>query len=93
MLLRIDNLNISFGVTPAVRDLSLAIESGESLGLVGESGSGKSVTALAILGLLDDAACVEGRIEFDGRDVLTLAPEALRRLEFRLQAVWRRTTA
>ena len=87
MLLRIDNLNISFGVTPAVRGLSLAIESGESLGLVGESGSGKSVTALAILGLLDDAACVEGRIEFDGCDVLTLAPEALRRLRGRAIAM------
>jgi peptide/nickel transport system ATP-binding protein len=87
VLLRIDNLNISFGVTPAVRGLSLAIAAGESLGLVGESGSGKSVTALAILGLLGDAATVEGRIEFDGRDVLALPREALRRLRGRAIAM------
>jgi peptide/nickel transport system ATP-binding protein len=82
-LLSIDDLTIRFGATPAVRGLSLAIAPGESLGLVGESGSGKSVTALAILRLLDAAATVAGRIEFDGRDLLTLAPEAMRQLRGR----------
>ncbi len=82
-LLRIDNLNVCFGATEAVRGLSLEIAEGESLGLVGESGSGKSVTALAILGLLGEAACVAGRIEFDGRDLLALGPDALRRLRGR----------
>jgi peptide/nickel transport system ATP-binding protein len=82
-LLRIENLNIRFGATHAVRGLSLAVGESESVGLVGESGSGKSVTALAIPGLLDAAATVDGRIEFDGRDLLTLAPEALRRLRGR----------
>jgi peptide/nickel transport system ATP-binding protein len=82
-LLRIENLNIRFGSTHAVRGLSLAIGEGESVGLVGESGSGKSVTALAIPGLLDAAATVDGRIEFDGRELLTLAPEALRRVRGR----------
>jgi peptide/nickel transport system ATP-binding protein len=82
-LLSIDNLSISFGATPAVRGLSLAIGEGESLGLVGESGSGKSVTALAILGLLGEAAIVTGRLSYDGRDLLTLAPDALRRLRGR----------
>jgi peptide/nickel transport system ATP-binding protein len=82
-LLSIDDLTIRFGATPAVRGLSLAIAPGESLGLVGESGSGKSVTALAILRLLDAAATVAGRIEFDGRDLLRLAPEAMRQLRGR----------
>ena len=82
-LLGIDNLNIRFGVTPAVRGLSLEIAAGESLGLVGESGSGKSVTALAILRLLDAAATVEGHIEFDGRDLPALEPEAMRQLRGR----------
>lgn len=82
-LLRIDNLTIRFGSTQAVRGLSLQIAAGESLGLVGESGSGKSVTALAILRLLDAAATVEGRIEFDGRELLSLESEAMRRLRGR----------
>jgi peptide/nickel transport system ATP-binding protein len=82
-LLSIENLNISFGATQAVRGLSLDIASGESLGLVGESGSGKSVTALAILRLLDPAARVEGRIAFDGRDLVALPAEEMRRLRGR----------
>jgi peptide/nickel transport system ATP-binding protein len=82
-LLRIDNLTIRFGPVYAVRGLSLEIEPGESLGLVGESGSGKSVTALAILRLLDPAATVEGRITFDGRDLVELGGEAMRRLRGR----------
>jgi peptide/nickel transport system ATP-binding protein len=82
-LLRIENLTIRFGATQAVRGLSLEIAPGESLGLVGESGSGKSVTALAILRLLGEAARVEGRITFDNQNLLTLAPEAMRRLRGR----------
>jgi peptide/nickel transport system ATP-binding protein len=82
-LVSIENLNIRFGATRAVRGLSLDITAGESLGLVGESGSGKSVTALAILRLLDAAATVEGRIDFDGRDLLALDSEQMRRLRGR----------
>jgi peptide/nickel transport system ATP-binding protein len=79
-LLVLDDLTIRFGNTVAVDHLSLAIEPGESLGLVGESGSGKSVTALAILRLLDGSASVSGSIGFDGTDLLALPPEAMRRL-------------
>jgi peptide/nickel transport system ATP-binding protein len=82
-LLTIDNLTIRFGQTQAVRGLSLEIAPGESLGLVGESGSGKSVTALAILRLLDAAATVEGRIAFDGCELLALDPEEMRQLRGR----------
>ena len=82
-LLDIDNLAIRFGRAEAVRGLSLRIAPGESLGLVGESGSGKSVTALAILRLLDAAATVTGRMVFDGRDLLRLAPEEMRQLRGR----------
>ena len=82
-LLQIDHLNIHFGSTHAVQDLSLSIAEGESLGLVGESGSGKSVSALAILGLLGEAATVTGRIAFDNRDLVALPASEIRRLRGR----------
>jgi peptide/nickel transport system ATP-binding protein len=83
-LLEIDSLSIRFGGMEAVCGLNLRVESGQVLGLVGESGSGKSVTALAIMRLLDDAARVEGSIRFGlgnaAVDLVKLAPEAMRRL-------------
>lgn len=82
-LLQIDSLAIHFRELPAVRGISLEIPQGASLGLVGESGSGKSVTALAIMRLLDSSAQVEGRIQFDGVDLLALNAEAMRRLRGR----------
>jgi peptide/nickel transport system ATP-binding protein len=78
-LLAIDRLTIEFRGKPVVHELSLALEPGRVLGLVGESGSGKSVTSLAILGLLDSAAEVRGSIRFDGEELLTLRPGAMRR--------------
>ncbi len=78
-LLAIDQLTIRFRGKPVVQELSLSIEPGQVLGLVGESGSGKSVTSLAILGLLDSAATVEGSIRFDGEELSTLRGEAMRR--------------
>jgi peptide/nickel transport system ATP-binding protein len=79
-LLEINNLNIRFGAAEVVHDLSLAIEERSTLGLVGESGSGKSVTALAIMRLLDSRAQMTGSIRFAGRDLLSLDPEAIRAL-------------
>jgi len=61
-LLDLRNLQIRFGAAEAVRGISLQLNEGEVLGLVGESGSGKSATALAILGLLGQAAQVSGEI-------------------------------
>jgi peptide/nickel transport system ATP-binding protein len=78
-LLSIEELTIAFRGKPVVRELNLAIQPGEVLGLVGESGSGKSVTSLAILGLVESAAEVRGSIRFDGEELLTLRPEAMRR--------------
>jgi peptide/nickel transport system ATP-binding protein len=79
-LLEIERLSIHFRSVPAVRDLSLTLDAGQVLGLVGESGSGKSVTALAVLRLLDSAAAIDGAIRFEGNDLLRRDAEAMRRL-------------
>ncbi len=60
------------GEARILRELDLTLSRGERLGIVGESGSGKSMTALAIMGLLPDAARLSGRLMFDGDNLLTL---------------------
>ncbi len=70
---------MSFGGLAAVRGLNLSIDAGASLGLVGESGSGKSITALAVMRLLDATAKVEGSIRFDGAELLALDAESMRK--------------
>jgi peptide/nickel transport system ATP-binding protein len=82
-LLQIDKLTIRFREREVVCGLSLSIEQNASLGLVGESGSGKSVTALAVMRLLDSSAQVEGSIKFSGVDVTTLDAESMRRMRGR----------
>ncbi|MEA5387889.1 ATP-binding cassette domain-containing protein [Haloarculaceae archaeon H-GB2-1] len=82
-LLSVDNLSVEFAVSDgriqALRDVSLSIESGETLGIAGESGSGKSTLAYAIVRYLDNNAHVpEGSIEFKGRDLLEMLPAELR---------------
>jgi peptide/nickel transport system ATP-binding protein len=82
-LLTIEDLTVHFdtdeGVVQAVDGAALSIAAGEVVGLVGESGSGKSVSAMAILRLLrPPARIVSGRIQFDGRDLLTVPEEAMR---------------
>lgn len=77
-MLEICDLRIWFGPSEVVRGVSLTIERGEVLGLVGESGSGKSVTALAILGLLDPSARVTGSIRWLGRELVGLSNEEMR---------------
>jgi ABC-type dipeptide/oligopeptide/nickel transport system ATPase component len=83
-LLQVDHLGITFGAganeVRAVDGISFTVAEGETLAVVGESGSGKSVTALALTRLLPaPPACrITGRIEFGGRDLLTLPERDLR---------------
>jgi peptide/nickel transport system ATP-binding protein len=85
-LLQIRGLKTHFltesGVAKAVDGVDLDVRPGEVLGLVGESGSGKSVTALSILRLIPDppGRIVEGEIRFQGRDLLSLSWEDIRRV-------------
>ncbi|WP_186061494.1 ABC transporter ATP-binding protein [Burkholderia gladioli] len=69
------------GIARAVDDVSFEVAPGEVLGLVGESGSGKSITGFSVLGLVDaPGRIVGGKVLFNGHDLTTLDPEALRRL-------------
>jgi len=84
-LLEIRNLSVVFqtslGPFRAVDGIDITLEDGDLLGVVGESGSGKSVTMLALMGLLPWTAKVTAdRLSFDGRDLLTLAPQERRQI-------------
>ncbi len=83
-LLVIEDLSVEFvsgdNVQRAVNNISFAVNKGETLALVGESGSGKSVTAHSILRLLPYplARHPSGQIIYQGKDLLSAAPEYLR---------------
>ncbi len=85
-LLEVKNLKTHFwtddGIVKAVEGVSFDVFEGEILGLVGESGCGKSVTAMSILRLIPDppGKITEGEILFEGRDLLKLTPEEIRRV-------------
>ena len=70
--LSLQNISRSFGPTPAVADVSLAVERGEFFGLLGPSGCGKTTTLRMIAGLEKPDA---GAILFDGREITDLPPE------------------
>ena len=85
-LLRIEDLQTRFytrdGVVHAVNGVSYSIDEGEILGVVGESGCGKSVHALSILRLIPDppGRIESGEVWFDGKDLLTVSDEEIRRV-------------
>jgi len=84
-LLQVSGLRTFFfteaGVVKAVDGVSLHVDKKETLGLVGESGSGKSVTALSVLRIVPrPGRIVEGRIEFDGQDLLAKREDEMRRI-------------
>jgi microcin C transport system ATP-binding protein len=78
-LLDIQNLQIAFGASKVVTDVSFTIDAGEKFALVGESGSGKTVTALSVLRLIQDAQ-YNGRILFEGQDILQKSESAMRKV-------------
>lgn len=66
-LLEIKKLTLSIKDTPILRDVDLALDRGEVLGIVGESGSGKSMTAMTVMQLLPHGAGWSGSIHLDGK--------------------------
>jgi oligopeptide/dipeptide ABC transporter ATP-binding protein len=83
-LLSVEDLVTEFrtpdGIVHAVDRVSYSVWPGETLAVVGESGSGKSVTAMSILGLVQQppGRIVGGRVVFQGRDLLQLSPREMR---------------
>jgi len=81
-LLEVHDLVVRFytedGVVKAVDGNSFHLDAGETLGIVGESGCGKTVTALTIMGLIENPGRVErGSILFRGEDLLTKTPQEM----------------
>ena len=73
------------GHVRAVDNVSFHVEKGETLGLVGESGCGKTTVGRSILRLLEPSA---GDVSFDGKDLLALKGNDLRRMRQRMQIIF-----
>ena len=88
-LFEIENLHTQFftsaGTVRAVGGISYSVNEGETVAIVGESGCGKSVSALSVLRLIPDppGRIVDGRILFQGTDLLTLPDEEMRKVRGR----------
>ncbi|MEI7547602.1 MAG: oligopeptide/dipeptide ABC transporter ATP-binding protein [Actinomycetota bacterium] len=89
-LLKVEHLVVEYpatngGTVHAVSDVSFDVREGEVLGLVGESGCGKSTTARAIVQFVRP---VSGSLEFEGRDLMALSREEMRKTRSRLQMIF-----
>ncbi|MDX3225818.1 ABC transporter ATP-binding protein [Streptomyces sp. ME19-01-6] len=88
-LLEVRDLHVEFhtrdGVAKAVNGVNYSVSAGETLAVLGESGSGKSVTAQAIMGILDmpPGKIPQGQILFRGEDMLTMTNEERRKIRGR----------
>ncbi|MFE9258988.1 ABC transporter ATP-binding protein, partial [Streptomyces sp. NPDC006879] len=85
-LLEVRDLHVEFhtrdGVAKAVNGVNYSVDAGETLAVLGESGSGKSVTAQAIMGILDmpPGKIPQGEILFRGQDMLRMSQEERRKI-------------
>ena len=86
LLLEVDELQVEFrtrdGVAKAINGVSFELHEGETLAILGESGSGKSVTAQAIMGILDSPPgfVTGGEVRYCGKNLLVMSEEDRRRV-------------
>jgi oligopeptide transport system ATP-binding protein len=86
LLLEVDELQVEFrtrdGVAKAINGVSFELHEGETLAILGESGSGKSVTAQAIMGILDSPPgfVTGGEVRYCGQNILAMSDEQRRRI-------------
>jgi len=86
-MLTVRDLSLTINGVPILKAVSFDIHQGEIFGVVGESGSGKSLTALSVIGLLPEGAVVRGKIELDGRELLSLSEPGMCELRGRTLAM------
>lgn len=84
-VLEVDDLRVEFrtrdSVVNAVNGITYSVAPGETLAILGESGCGKSVSAQAIMGILDTPpAVITGAIRFEGQDMLAMRSEEQRKI-------------
>lgn len=72
-MIALENISLTLSGVPVLRDVSLSIAAGRTLGLVGESGSGKSMTALSLMRLLPSGAGFSGEVTLEGRSLSQLS--------------------
>ncbi|MFN2460897.1 MAG: ABC transporter ATP-binding protein [Candidatus Velthaea sp.] len=75
--LEVEGLVARYGRITALDGVSLTVDEGEIVALIGANGAGKSTLLRAVSGLLRPAA---GRIQFDGRDITNVSPDAIVKL-------------
>lgn len=84
-LLKIEKLNAQYrglaGTLPALHDISLTVQAGQSLGIIGETGSGKTTLARCLMGLLPWAD-VQGSIQLAGQELVGLAEAEMRQIRW-----------
>ena len=85
-ILTVNNLNVTYvnknRRVMAVRNASLSIDKGDSLGIVGESGSGKSTLAMALLRLHPKSTEITGEAMFEGKNLLSISDEEMNELRW-----------
>jgi peptide/nickel transport system ATP-binding protein len=90
-LLEFDDVSITYqsrhGPVPAVRNVSLSVPLGQTVGIAGESGCGKTTLANSVLRLLPKSAQVTGQIRLNGGDVMAMSFGQLRAVRWAQAAV------